>query len=211
MKTGLTISQYIVGMVVGLAGSPAFATVTSDESPAFSAEEQVLDVFVVESDVHSVIEALKSYSGERINLTDKVRGRVRQKSLSGGVADILDGLAFTHDLEWFYFNNVYYVSHGSEAISRVVRLGTLSTERVDVAISGAGLVSDALDTVTTPNGEAIVLTGPPKLVAFAEIIIESIPDIQPIVEPATTIRIRRAGSLHYEPAFEESEEATDEQ
>lgn len=211
MKTGMTISKYFVGLAVSFAGSTALATVTADELSALSAEAQVLDVYIVESDVHSVIEALKSFSGERINLTDKVRGRVQQRSLSGEVAEILDGLAFTHDLEWFYFNNVYYVSHGSEAISRVVRLGTLSTDRVDAAISGAGLVSDALDTVTTPNGEAIVLTGPPKLVAFAEIIIESIPDIQPIVEPATMIRIRRAGSLHFEPAFEESEEATDDQ
>jgi hypothetical protein len=160
--------------------------------------EKRSNFFVVDSNLSSVLDALKEFSDARIDFTDEVRGRVQRRDFDGTLPEILDALAISHDLEWFHFNGAYYVSQSREAISRIVRLGNLPVASLEAAMKGAGLTSDTLSTTTTSNGEAIVLTGPPKLVAFAEVIIESIPDAQLTATPVKQIRIRRGSGMTVE-------------
>lgn len=157
-----------------------------------------ISLFVVDTGITRLIDLLMSVSHLRIERTDNVRGRIERERFEGTIQEVLDQLALAHDLDWFFFNEVYYLSQGREATSRVLRLGSLSSNRAKQVLVGSGLDASALSLTVTPNGEAIVMTGPPKLIAFAEIIIESIPDQEPDREPVSRVRVRRGVTLNIE-------------
>lgn len=162
---------------------------------------QRINIYAVDVGVTQFLNAVSVAAGVKIDVSDAVNGRIRRQDFKGPLNEVLDVLSTYSGLEWFRFNNVYYVSQSSEATSRVVRFGNLVPERAAEALEAAGIDSTVLSQTVMSGGEAIVLTGPPKLVAFAEVIIESIPDEQPLAERKHHIRERRGTVLTIEPVL----------
>lgn len=149
---------------------------------------------VLDMRLNIFVRSLSNLFKARIELSDGVRGRIRHESFQGSLDDILDKVNTNYGTEWFRFNNVYYVSMRAENTTRVIRLGKLSPDRVLSILDESGLLSPALQTLVTLEGDAIALTGPRQMVAFAEAVIEGIPEL-PEPPGVAPIRIRRAGKL----------------
>lgn len=186
-----------------LVGAAALATLSmmADAKPMDDAPKSAADteLFIVDARLRDVVDVLGRVTGERIELTDAVSGRVTRKRLAGSLENILATLAEDYDFDWFAFNGQYYVSLRREATSRVIRLGFLDIARARAALAAAGLAGDGLRVMESENGEYIVLTGPPRIVAFSEVIVESLADPTDPAPGGTGIRVYRGTTASFGP------------
>lgn len=201
----------VVSLILAASGDAQAADDSADLA-ALETEEDVpatvLDYFVVDQRAADVFAMIERDTGIRINPTDAVRGRVTRTAIEGPAFEALEGLAETLNLDLFAFGSTIYVSAKSEATLRLVRLDEVTRDRALATLDEAGLdfapdaVRDAADRT------ALALTGPPRMLAIAEAIVESIPAVRPPgARPARTVRVIRALEVQLEEVGETSEES----
>ena len=199
------MSKFCSPFMLALSASLSVCVPTAGVSQATDdpVNETELDFSVVDASISDVLQVLAQASGSRFEVSSEVRGSLAAGDYAGTLEAVLTGISQSNDLDWFKFNGVIYISTQSEAISRVVRLGNLSVEQVQAALEKSDLASPTLNQTVTPNGEAIVLTGPPKLVAFSEVIAESlVADVDVLPETPTKVRVRRGVEVQTETVAE---------
>ncbi|WP_188791825.1 hypothetical protein [Salipiger pallidus] len=113
--------------------------------------------------------------GLRLDMTDRVRGTIVDMRLSGSVEDLLDQLAEAHALDWFAFNGVIHVSTVGEAVTRLIRLGDLDADHAVAVLDDAGLALERYPIRSTAERSTVAISGPPRMLALAEAVIESVP------------------------------------
>lgn len=134
------------------------------------------EYLIIAQSLDRFFETLARDANVRINVSDAVNETMTQTHLDGDVANILTQLAEDHKLDWFMFNQTYYVSRRDEAITRMTRLGNLEAPFTLQALENAGLRLPDYPVETTAEGEALALSGPPRYLAFAEAVIETLPE-----------------------------------
>jgi hypothetical protein len=154
---------------VAQVGVPAESVVA--QFPAVEA----FDYLIVRQDASALFEAIAGDFNLRLDITDNVHGTLSGRRLTGSQTEVLEVAAKDLGLDWFVFNNVLYVSDRSEAVTRIVRMGDLKPDEVMAALAESGLSTDQLDVEASAGGAALAFSGPPKLLAIAEAIIEGIP------------------------------------
>ncbi len=157
----------------------------------------LLDYFVVGQGARALFEVIAADVGMRLDLSDKVNSPLHNARLTGTRDEVLDAAAVKLGLDWFAFNGVLYVSNRSEALTRIVRLGGLKAEKVLVLLTESGLAVERLDIKPSADSASLALSGPPKLLALAEAMIEGIPPV-PVERIAETeariVTIRRGNA-----------------
>lgn len=138
--------------------------------------EKTNEYVVIEQRLPDFFKELAADTGTRIQLSDSARGWIRNKSLTGDVPTILSSLETPLEIDWFEYNNVYFVSKKSEAVTRMVRLGDLRFSDVTEKLESSEFPIERFPIRSVSGGSAIILTGPPRLLAFVEATIESIPE-----------------------------------
>lgn len=146
-------------------------TTTSEARPV------ALDYLIVGQDVATLFEVIARDVGMRLDLSDKVNGTLVDTRLTGARDEVMDAATGKLDLDWFAFNGVIYVSNRSDALARIVRLGGLKADRVLNVLIESGLAVERLDIKPSADGASLALSGPPKLLALAEAMIEGIPPV----------------------------------
>lgn len=156
----------------------------------------LLDYLVVGQDAAGLFDVIARAVGMRLDLSDKVRGTVNNTRLTGTSDEILDVVAKELGLDWFAFNGVLYVSDRSEALTRIVRLGGLKADPVLDVLRNSGLAVERLDIKPSADGAALAMSGPPKLLALAETMIEGITPVpvERLAESAARIVTIRRGN-----------------
>jgi hypothetical protein len=158
---------------------------------------EMLDYLVVRQASSALFEALARDLELRLDLSDGVHGTLSDRRLTGTREEVLEAAAKDLGLDWFIFNGVLYVSDGTEALTRIVRMGDLKPEKVMTVLAESGLETERLDVESSAGGTALALSGPPKLLALAEAIIEGIPPppVDRVVEsPARIVTVRRGNA-----------------
>jgi hypothetical protein len=155
-----------------------------------------LDYLVIGEDAAAFFDVIARALSVRLDLSDKVHGTLSKTRLSGTSDKILDEAAQKLGLDWFTFNGVLYVSNRSEAVTRIVRLGGLKAGRVLAVLAENGLAVERLDIKPSADGAALALSGPPKLLALVETMIEGIAPVpvERLAESAAKIVTVRRGN-----------------
>lgn len=165
--------------------------------PADTALARRQDYFVILQQAQTLLETIALEAGLRLSISDQVNGVARNLRLTGTTSEVLDTVTATLGLDWFIFNGIVHVSSRSEATTRIIRLGDLTSDQVIESIGAAGLTLDRLEIRHTVAGNLLTLSGPPDLLAIAEAMIDSMPSpaaARPILEapaPARTVLVRR--------------------
>lgn len=158
----------------------------------------------------SVEDFLKSFARDaeiRIQSSNSVSGRLGRMTIRGSTNEILDAVTRTNDLDWFAFNNVYYISRRDEVLTRIIRLGDLAYEDAIAVLEASGLVDARYPIRATANESAVSVTGPPRLVVIIESVIEGIPSREAIQATQNTVVVRRGISIDRE-VVDRSEEGS---
>ena len=133
------------------------------------------DYLVLRQPVVEFLQVLARDQGLRLDMTERVRGTIVDMRLSGSVGDLLDQLVEAHALDWFAFNGVIHVSTGGEAVTRLIRLGDLDADHAVAVLDDAGLALARYPIRSTAERSTVAISGPPRMLALAEAVIESVP------------------------------------
>lgn len=148
---------------------------------------------VVNQDLNAFLNQLSQDSGRRINVSNEVRGRISKRNFEGTVDDIMDSLSISQSIDWFEYNQVYFVSAKKEVVTRMVRLGDLPVEDAMAELDDSDLIIDKFPIRTTAEDSALLVTGPPKFLAFLESVIAGIPSQKPVARTKRPEIIIRRG------------------
>lgn len=159
--------------------------------------EKTVEYKVVDQRIGDLLAMIERDTGLRIRASEAVRGRVQNRTLSGPVVAALTSLAAAHNLDVFEFGGTVHVSAREETALRLVRLNSVTKDRAMAALDEAGLRFDPNDVREAASGTALSLTGPPRMLAIAEAIVESIPPTARVA--SSNIRVRRGVSVELEP------------
>ncbi len=168
------------------------------QADTVQSQVDTLALRAIDTRLNVFLDTIDTITGSRIETTETLRTQTVNGWYEGSVEDVLETLGRSSDLDWFQFNNTYYVGLKSEAATRIVRLGDVGYAGAVTALENADITADVLNMISVANGSAIVLTGHPKLVAFSEAILQSIQPPDEIVADAPQIRVRRANVLSVE-------------
>lgn len=119
----------------------------------------------------------------QIDLSPGIAGMLSSLSVAGEIETVLDAVASQANLQWFAFNGTFYVSTAGEAEVRLLRLKSISSRAAIQAIEEVGLAAERFPIKVGATGKTIAFTGPPKLLALREGIIEGVEVEPPVVVP----------------------------
>lgn len=190
----------LVATIGMMALDDASAEVEPETVPAVDVPNPVVEYYVVDQSVPSFFALLAQETGARLLVSDDVGGRVRDLYLQGELREVIERVARAQDLDWFVFGDVVHISARNEVKTRVIRLGDLPIATVRAALADAGLQIERFGLRKTAQGTAIALSGPPRFLAVAEAIIETIPaSAPPELTPIKMVRMRRGNVMTLEP------------
>lgn len=180
MKSLMTSLAVVLSFSGGVLSVPVQAAVQA-ETHAY---------FIVRQPVAQFIEQLENDGGVQIDMSVRIQGMITNMRVGGDVEAILSLLSRRYGFHWFAFNNVFYVSPVSDARMRLVLLNGISSKAALQALAEAGLASDSFPITETSGGKALALTGPPKLLALSEAIIESLePEVSESATASATVNV----------------------
>lgn len=192
MKTIICIATFLCSSSISILHAQ-----TSEENPVQSATTSI-DYYIFNQSVGSFFDDLERDTSLRLQVSPNVRGALRNVSLSGPPLGVVNEISKSLGLDWYTFNDVIHVSAKSESGTRVVRLGDLSPEHALTALRDSGLPMDRFPAQVTGEGSALAFSGPPTLLALAEAVMETIPEVArpvppplAVAQPGKSIVVRR--------------------
>ena len=161
-----------------------------------------IDYYILNQPVADFLHALERDLNLRFDVSNQVRGTLADIHIQGTVEEALDQLCSVLGLEWFRFNDVVYLSSRAEAMTRLTRLGDLVPDKVIEELTAAGLLLENYPAMVVSDGQALAISGPPKMLALTEAVIDSMPEATPSViqmqtppaEVPRTVTVRRAAT-----------------
>ncbi|KAB7613617.1 hypothetical protein F9L33_09560 [Amylibacter sp. SFDW26] len=182
---GLLVSLSLLAYPTYLYASNGSASTTSEVAPS--------SYLIMNQPIEDFFKDLARDTGQRVKLSNGVSGKIVNRKLSGSVVEILDSISRTHDLDWFTYNNVYFVSKKREATTRLIRLGNLTLPDTMAVLEKSKLLFNQYPIDAVAENSALSVTGPPKLLAIIESVIEGIPSQlpKPREKTKTIIKVRR--------------------
>ena len=172
---------------------PATAAIT-DQTNTDATLTQTDDYLVLRQPVAAFLELMAQNRGLRLDVSDRVRGTISDTRLTGTVSEILDNVADAQRLDWFAFNGVVHVSAREEAMTRLIRLGDLSPDDAIKVLDEAGLKLERYPIRATAEESTVAISGPPRMLALVEAVIESVPAkvaFSPPARPGRNVIVRR--------------------
>ena len=188
------------GLLASLTKGLVVATVCAAATQAMPDEPTISPVYeylVINQPARVFLTELSRHAGIRIDLSENIRGQLTHLHLSGSVPEILSRLSTHMGWEMFTVNGVIFLSDAEESRTRFVRLGDVGMDDARAALERSGLAFDSYPMSTAVNGTALILSGPPKLLALREAVIAAIPLPEPAVPPTSPpgqkVVVKRAG------------------
>lgn len=194
IRFGIAVSLCILGVQVS---SVAAQQQNSEEIKNGLAESAAIaplqgDYYVVNQPLTEFLQMFARDLNLRVDVSPAVRGTIRNRAYSGSVEAVLGKVARIYSVDWFQFNGVYYVSARSEATTRLTRLGALGAPEAISILTESGLVMERYPVSQVAGQSTLALSGPPKLLAIAEAIVEAVPSKpSATTSAAPTIVVRR--------------------
>jgi type II secretory pathway component GspD/PulD (secretin) len=145
---------------------------------------------VVDQDLRQVLSEYGRQLGILVQLTENVRGRVKNLHATGTSQDFLERLTSDHDLVWYYDGSILHVATTSEVGRQALPTGSVSFDRLVEAISQYSRADPRLGVRPGPDPDLVYVTGPASYIAFVQETASSLTEARPV-----RVRIYRAGKL----------------
>ena len=123
---------------------------------------------VVDQDLRSVLQQFGANLGLRVVLSDAVQGHVHGRLPELPPRQLLDHLAQTYGLDWYYDGLVLSISATSEATTKFLPLQGLSADSVRDGLNAAGVLDPRFPLRPGPAHDIMLVSGPPHYVALVQ-------------------------------------------
>jgi|GEM_PF-2984677 len=145
---------------------------------------------VLDQDVRDVLGAFGSNLDIPVKVSDKVSGRVRGRLPELTPQKLLDQLAASFGLQWYYDGQVLYVTTVEEAVSEMLPLGTIRFEELQASLASLQLDDPRFPPRPLASANVALVSGPPRYVALVK---ETMQALQQAYQFQTTIVRGRTG------------------
>jgi len=145
---------------------------------------------VLDQDVRDVLAAFGSNLDVPVKISDKVSGRVRGRLPELTPQKLLDHLAASFGLQWYYDGQVLYVTTVEEAVSEMLPLGPIRFEELQASLASLKLDDPRFPLRPLASANVALVSGPPRYVALVK---ETMQALQQAYQFQTTIVRGRTG------------------
>ncbi|MBW8725177.1 MAG: hypothetical protein JF625_08505 [Inquilinus limosus] len=145
---------------------------------------------VLDQDVRDVLAAFGSNLDVPVKVSDKVSGRVRGRLPELSPQKLLDHLAASFGLQWYYDGQVLYVTTVEEAVSEMLPLGPIRFEELQASLASLKLDDPRFPPRPLASANVALVSGPPRYVALVK---ETMQALQQAYQFQTTIVRGRTG------------------
>jgi type II secretory pathway component GspD/PulD (secretin) len=145
---------------------------------------------VLDQDVRDVLGAFGSNLDIPVKVSDKVSGRVRGRLPELTPQKLLDQLAASFGLQWYYDGQVLYVTTVEEAVSEMLPLGAIRFEELQASLASLQLDDPRFPPRPLASANVALVSGPPRYVALVK---ETMQALQQAFQFQTTIVRGRTG------------------
>lgn len=145
---------------------------------------------VLDQDVRDVLAAFGSNLDVPVKVSDKVSGRARGRLPELTPQKLLDHLAASFGLQWYYDGQVLYVTTVEEAVSEMLPLGTIRFEELQASLASLKLDDPRFPLRPLASANVALVSGPPRYVALVK---ETMQALQQAYQFQTTIVRGRTG------------------
>lgn len=145
---------------------------------------------VLDQDVRDVLAAFGSNLDVPVKVSDKVSGRVRGRLPELSPQKLLDHLAASFGLQWYYDGQVLYVTTVEEAASEMLPLGPIRFEELQASLASLKLDDPRFPPRPLASANVALVSGPPRYVALVK---ETMQALQQAYQFQTTIVRGRTG------------------
>jgi type II secretory pathway component GspD/PulD (secretin) len=145
---------------------------------------------VLDQDVRDVLAAFGSNLDVPVKISDKVSGRVRGRLPELTPQKLLDHLAASFGLQWYYDGQVLYVTTVEEAVSEMLPLGPIRFEELQASLASLKLDDPRFPPRPLASANVALVSGPPRYVALVK---ETMQALQQAYQFQTTIVRGRTG------------------
>lgn len=145
---------------------------------------------ILDQDVRDVLAAFGTNLDIPVKVSDKVAGRVRGRLPELTPQQLLDQLAASFGLQWYYDGQVLYVTTVEEASSEMLPLGVVRFEELQASLASLQLDDPRFPPRPLTGANAALISGPPRYVALVK---ETMQALQQAYQFQTTIVRGRTG------------------
>ena len=147
-----------------------FVCATVAAGPCLAAEPSwptaPYDYVVVDQDLRTVLTQFGANTGLRIALSEAVQGRVHGRTPAAPARDVLNGLAQSFGLDWYYDGAVIWVSATSEAETHLLPLQGVSFNKLRNGLAAADLLDRRFQLKAGVGPDIAIVSGPPRYAAM---------------------------------------------
>lgn len=138
------------------------------------ASEAPVTYSVVDQDLRDVLTEVVRQSGQRLNLSDAVHGRVRGRLAPAPLGPFLDRLARTYGLDWYFDGTTIWISAASETTNKMLPLQSVDPTQLEHTLDTLGISDQRWPLRISPDAKVTIVDGPPRYLQLVEQTIEEL-------------------------------------
>ena len=186
-KRGWRLKAASLGLGVGFLGLALATAAAADPAAAWQAAP--FNYAVVDQDLRQTLSEFGRNLGLAVEMSDAVRGRVRNMAAAGTAGAFLDALAARYDLVWYLDGAALHIATAGEIGSKILALNGVAASRLQQALSQLGTSDPRLTLHASQEARLVTVSGPPDYVDFVEQTITAL-----AAEHQPEVRVIRGGT-----------------
>jgi type II secretory pathway component GspD/PulD (secretin) len=116
---------------------------------------------VIDQDIEGVLVEFGRNVGLTVDVSDRVKGRLRGQISTATAREFLDGLCESYGLVWYFDGTTLNVNSKSEIRTELVGIGQLSPDEATKKLSALGIADAQFPVRTTEDTGVLSVSGPP--------------------------------------------------
>jgi type III secretion protein C len=120
---------------------------------------------VIDQDIEGVLVEFGRNVGLQVDVSDRVKGRLRGQISTATAREFLDGLCESYGLVWYFDGTTLHVNAKTEVRSELVSIGELSPDKATKQLSALGISDTRFPVRTTEDTGVLSVSGPPAFLS----------------------------------------------
>lgn len=121
---------------------------------------------VIDQDLVSVLREFGKNAGLRLDISDKIKGRVRTKAPQGSAKEFFLHICKVYGLEWYYDGFTLHVTPSSENVTSFLDIGSISLDDLQGELERLDLYEPRFPLRLSTNNRSVLVSGPPRYVSI---------------------------------------------
>lgn len=129
---------------------------------------------VVDQDLKIVLKELGRNVGLRMQIDDKITGRVKGRIQHSTAKEFFIQLCSSYGLEWYYDGFTMHISLPEENQTRIIDISGLTLNEFNSKLRSSGISDARFPVVAQQGSHHIALSGPPSYIALVDQLVASL-------------------------------------